>query len=233
MDDLEFRRRLFAEPNSQDPQLTAATSLSEQRSQLRDEVRQLDSKIVDALKIDVPEDLAERLLLRQNLTVHQQSKRRHRWQLAAAASVAFVVGITFTLISQRPDNLGAHAFAHVDHENDFVAELNEHVSLASLNYKMKPLGGQLAALPGDVVYANYCDFQGVRSLHIVMETPQGRVTLFMIPEEGGMNLPSTFTNDKYNGVGVDKHNLHLALVGNKQQELKPVLDELSRNMNAI
>ncbi|WP_298444989.1 DUF3379 family protein [uncultured Ferrimonas sp.] len=233
MDDLEFRRRLFAEPNSQDQELLSATEHNAGREQLRQEMRQMEHKLAQTVNVDVPDDLAERLLLRQNMAVHRSSQRRHRWQLAAAASVAFAVGITFTLLGQTPNNLGNHALAHVDHEARFVANINEHVTLAALNTKMAPLGGQLSSVPGEVVYANYCDFEGIRSLHVVMNTDQGRVTLFLIPEEDGASLPSQFTNDRYNGVGMNTNQLHLAVVGNKQQKLEPVLDELARNMNAI
>ncbi|WP_028117479.1 DUF3379 family protein [Ferrimonas senticii] len=232
MDDLEFRRRLLADPHD-DQIANSDSNNSPQRQQFVQEVRQLDASIDRALDIAVPEDLAERLLLRQNLAVHQQSRRRHRWQLAAAASVAFAVGLSFTVFNNQPQDLGLHALAHMDHEASFIANVDEQVTLASLNHKMQPLGGTLTALPGSVRYANYCDFDGVRSLHVVMDTEHGQITLFVIPSQDGNTLPKQFDNDRYHGMGLDTHNLHLALVAEGEAELQPVMQQLTDNMQFL
>ena len=56
MDDLEFRRRLLADPfdNSQD--MAEARNASITNRKLSDELQQLDSKLEQAMKVDVPDD---------------------------------------------------------------------------------------------------------------------------------------------------------------------------------
>ncbi|GAA4872473.1 DUF3379 domain-containing protein [Ferrimonas pelagia] len=233
MDELEFRRRLYAEPNSQDPQVQAAAKETAGREAFWQELKGLDQKIQQAARIPVPDDLADRLLLQQNLTVHQQHKRRHRWQLAAAASVAFTVGLSFAIYNTPHDDLGQHALAHMVHEEGFVATIDEQISLASLNTKLASMGTTLQQLPGEIFYANYCDFRGVRSLHVVMGSAQGRVTLFLIPKQGELTLPAQFASERYQGVGQDLPAMHLALVGTPEQELQPVLDDLSSGFQSL
>ena len=89
MDDLEFRRTVMAEPNSKDPKIQqkvqqAANSDSSKQAFL-DEMRQFDDNLSAALKVDVPENLSERLILRQTLESHNHNRRRTYSYIAIAA----------------------------------------------------------------------------------------------------------------------------------------------------
>ena len=53
------------------------------------DIDKLDDKIAQALNIPVPEDLCNKLILRQTMASHQQQKRKSHIRLAMAASVAF------------------------------------------------------------------------------------------------------------------------------------------------
>ncbi|SHI08980.1 DUF3379 family protein [Ferrimonas marina] len=235
MDELEFRRRIYAEPNSKDTELKHAAGEAPGRDAFWQELQALDAQIGQAAKIPVPDDLADRLLLQQNLVVHKQQKRRHRWQLAAAASVAFAVGLTFTLNQRTQNDLGTHALAHVAHEEGFVDTIDEGVTLTALNTKLAALGGRMDSMPGQIYYANFCDFDGIRSLHVVMGSEQGRVTLFYIPKEGNQRLPERFANDRYQGLGSDNSNVHMAVIGTEQQQgqLKPLMQQISNHYQSL
>jgi hypothetical protein len=61
---------------------------------------------------------------------HKSSKVPNRMQLAMAASVAFVVGISFTMWQQNNLlNLSKQAFAYVHYEGGCVLDARENVSL--------------------------------------------------------------------------------------------------------
>ena len=57
MDDLEFRRRILADPNDNSPDLSAARNESIVNRKLYDELLQLDAQLEKAMKVDVPDDL--------------------------------------------------------------------------------------------------------------------------------------------------------------------------------
>ncbi len=232
MDDLEFRRRLYADPQSEDEALRQAAESNPGQASFWQELKRLDQKVAAALDVPVPGDLAAGLLLQQQLRTHRH-ERKQRWQLGLAAAVALLALSLFLLSGRHPADLGQHALAHVAHEAAFVSNIDEHISLDALNTKLGALGGSLSEVPGEIYYANYCDFQGVRSLHVVMGSDQGRVTLFVIPTQSQLGLPPHFANAHYQGLGRDKGPLHLALVGTREQQLQPLVQSLSAHLDLL
>lgn len=67
MDELEFRRRAYGEPQSQDPEFLQAQKEASGRDAFVNDLKALDRKIAKALKVDVPEDLADKLLDRKSV----------------------------------------------------------------------------------------------------------------------------------------------------------------------
>ena len=117
MDELKFRRQAYSEPNNQDPDFLNATMESAEREAFLNELKGLDNKIERALKVDVPDDLAAKLLLRQQLQQHHSQRRKTGFAFALVASVAFLAGMTFTLLRMAPVDLSQHALAHVYHSD--------------------------------------------------------------------------------------------------------------------
>ena len=139
MDDLQFRRAIYADPNNQDAEVTLAQQKDASKKQFAQEMNQLDEKIKQALQVPVPDHLCDKLILRQTLANHQVQKRKTRVYLALAASVAIVAAllVNFMQFSSAYNNLGDYALAHVYHEQDkFTNNDSNTVTLASLNQKM-------------------------------------------------------------------------------------------------
>ncbi len=236
MDELEFRRRLLTDPHSTDPALQQALALSALKTEQYQQAQQFEQRLSQALALPVAPDIADKILLRQQLAKQQQRKRQNRWQLASAASIAFVFGIGLATLSVSPQSvdLGQHALAHVQHEASLLLRPpTQSVSLAGLNQKLATLGAQLNQTPADIVYANFCTFNGVRSLHIVFASPEGAITLFVIPAQSGHNLPQQFANERYQGIGHQQQHWQLAFVGTPQQQLRPFMQQLSQQLSAI
>lgn len=229
MDELEFRRRAYGEPQSQDPEFLQAQKEASGRDAFVNDLKALDRKIAKALKVDVPEDLADKLLLRQQLTVHHKQRRRTTFLVAMAASVAFVFGLSFSLLRLGPVDLGEHALSHVYHEYKAL-QSERDIDLADINASLVSVRGlesaHFSSAPGRVVFKAYCDFQGVRSLHLVLEGDAGKVTLFIVPVEERMQLPTQFADNRYQGIGVKTEDAYLLLVG----EEKSALEHLEQNL---
>ena len=118
MDDLQYRRSIYADPASQDDAIIAAQNSDPAKKLLAQELCQLDERLKQAMKVPVPEDLCNKLLLRQTLASHQQEKRKSRIHLALAASVTIIAGIVVSYLqfSSSYTNVGDYALAHVYHE---------------------------------------------------------------------------------------------------------------------
>ena len=95
MDDLEFRRRVLSEPKQRTPDIIDAVASSEANSHFLDDVLSLDKQIHSAMNVDVPDDLADRILFNQTSSEESKVVRPTfaRRAMAMAASVAFVAGL--------------------------------------------------------------------------------------------------------------------------------------------
>ena len=84
MDDLQYRRSIYADPASLDDDILAAQNADPSKKRLAEELILFDEKIKEAMNIPVPDDLCNKLLLRQSFASHQQEKRKSRVHLNSA-----------------------------------------------------------------------------------------------------------------------------------------------------
>ena len=62
------------------------------------------------------------------------------------------------------------------------------------------------------MYANFCNFRGTRSLHLVLETEHGLMTVFVVPKENSLDYEAEFHDDKYQGRSINSHKAILVMV---------------------
>ncbi|MDK1286047.1 DUF3379 family protein [Pseudoalteromonas umbrosa] len=190
MDDLEFRRRLFADPS--DEQLMNEAKQDPAKKRLVDEVQDFDDMLGNALKVPVPEGLQAKLLANmdeQEPKTHSADNvvnlawyKRFTVPIASAASVALAVMVYFSTAVHAPLYAGEHALEHVYYEESALT-LSKEVNLQVVNEKLAMLGGKLESLPGKVTYATFCNFKGQRSLHLIFQSDHGPMTVFIVPSD--------------------------------------------------
>ena len=230
MDDLQFRRQAYGDPNNQTDDFLAHMAERPDEAKLVKDLKEFDRKLTKALNIDVPDGLADKLILRQQLSQHQQSKKHTRYMMAMVASVAFVIGISFSLLRFTPVDLAENALAHVYHEAKAL-QIEQNIGFHDVNFKLASMNGlsesKFIQQPGRVFYTSYCDFQGVKSLHIVMADETGqKVTLFIIPIESRMVLEEAFADNQYKGQGFQTGDAYMILVGEPSSDLGYVKKEI-------
>ncbi|KHT63422.1 hypothetical protein RJ45_11995 [Photobacterium gaetbulicola] len=234
MDDLEFRRRLLADPSDSSQDMAEARNASIANRKLSDELQQLDSKLEQAMKVDVPDDLADRILFHQTGQPTSVSIKP-RALVALAASVAFIFGLFIGQYNQgiSPNNppleIAQIALEHVQAEAPFIEGIDESVSLSQVNAKLTPFGSSFNDIPGHIYYVNHCGFGDKNALHMVMDTPQGKVTVFIVPEPSPAMTP--FNNQSMQGVIVPVSNASLIVVGEKGQDVSPVAKRLRNKLS--
>lgn len=72
MDDLEFRRRISAQPNSTDKELVEFAEQHSERQEFINDMQAFDLELANALDVPVPAGLAERILA--NTAAHAQNE---------------------------------------------------------------------------------------------------------------------------------------------------------------
>jgi hypothetical protein len=234
MDDLQFRRAIYADPNNQDAETIAAQQQDPSKRQFAQDICQLDEKIKQALQVPVPEDLCNKLILRQTLASHQVHKRKSRMHLALAASVAIVGGLmlNFMQFSNAYNKLGDYALAHVYHEQGSFANSDENkVSLASLNQKMAAFDGKFSQSLGKLLFADYCRFDGMKSLHLVYQGKTSPVTVFVMPKSDQLSFDADFNDEKLFGSSLEFRHSNIIVVADKNVSLGQWQQNISDTIN--
>lgn len=236
MDDLEFRRTLYADPQSTDRALLESMAKDPHKQEFAHELRKLNRELQAAASVPVPEDLAHKLILRQSLKSHaEKQNRKNRWYMAIAASLAFVFGVSLTLFWQQPVvNLGENALAHVYHESASLSASSQALSLAEVNAKLASMDASLSASLnadiGDIIAANYCHFDKVKSLHLVVQNAQGKVSIFVIPQRQGHQLQQDFGDEKLLGKGLRYQQANVLIVGEKNQDIQQLQHKIRQGL---
>ena len=231
MDELEFRRILYADPNCTDEEVLAAIADDPKKQAFYKELKQLDKEMHQASQIKVPDDLVHKLILRQTMASHKSSKVRNRIQLAMAASVAFVVGVSFTMWQQNNLlDLSKQAIAHVHYEGDYALQAQENVSLQQVNAKLAKFGGEFSEDIGRVYYANFCDFENVRSLHMVLEGENGKVSVFVVPHNNAYLAEGSSSDTRYSSQAIDLKRASIIVVGEEGTNIGDMQQQLNKKI---
>ena len=131
MNCLEFRRLCLSEPGSRNKDYITHREECEECARYADSVIAVDGRLADAMRVPVPEDLVNRIKLRQVIQDEQVSRRIRPVQLALAASIVVAVtlgslfGYRIYAAHQYASQLVASAVDHtrVERQGDhFVAE---------------------------------------------------------------------------------------------------------------
>jgi hypothetical protein len=184
---LEFRREKLATPR----ELSPAARQHEHDCALchawAQRINTVEARISEEmLAIPVPEGLNERILLR-SFTGKRQPLYRRPWAIAASVLFAGVIGLgmwQFTRYEAGQDL----AFAAALHAIEEPAELALHRSEPPAKFGMilASFGGKLQAPLGEVSYIHFCPIEGFgQGWHIIYNTPQGKVTLLLVPAKPG------------------------------------------------
>ena len=236
MDDLQFRRSIYADPSSLDEDIIAAQDADPAKKQLAHDLRLFDEKLKQAMNVPVPDDLCDKLLLRQTLASHQQEKRKSRVHLALAASVAIIAGlvVNYLQFSSTYTNLGDYALAHVYHE-DFHNDDSNRVNLTTLNNKMTTFNASFTDSLGELISADYCRFDGMKSLHLVFQGLTDTVAVFVIPKEDHLTFTDKFSDSKLQGESIGFKDTDIIVVADKNESIaswqRNIKDKISWSNN--
>lgn len=230
MDELEFRRRIYADPETTDSDVVEAAKADESKRSFWNEQKQLDKQLKQALKVDVPEDLASKLIWQQSTDEFNRYKRRSRWYLAMAASVAFTIGIGLTMWYHQPLSIGGQALAHMQYAEMETAHSLLPADLNMVNAKLASFGGSFSEMLDGVEVVNYCHLSTVRSLHLIVDTPQGKMSVFVVPERGDITVPSEFSDDQYHGESIKMRHANVMIVGDKDADLSEMKKAVSERI---
>lgn len=227
MNCLEFRRRCLAEPGDLDREFLHHKSECAACADFAAHMSQVDRRLADALRVDVPENLASRIILRQSLHKGQVRDKHRRRRYALAASVLLTLGLAggfFTMISTTPFHRAV--MAHLDGEWDSLVQ-RQDISDETLTSVLGTVGGELKGDIGKVRHASLCDFSEYGGAHLVLEGREGPVVVLLLP---GKHIagPKVVSGDRADGIIVPTNNGSMVIVGDEGE----ALDDIERRLHA-
>ncbi|MEO7148720.1 MAG: DUF3379 family protein [Rhodanobacteraceae bacterium] len=177
MDCLEFRRRLAGEPRSREPAFVAHRDRCHAGcTEAWWRAQRLERRLDNALSIEAPPNLAERVLLAHSTLARARARRR--WQgFAIAASLLIVLGLGTFAIDRRAsaDPLPAMSVAHLAGEAGALAR-TQPLDGGALRAGFAGRGLALRTVPDDAVYVHDCEVGPYRVLHMVFREGAEPVT---------------------------------------------------------
>lgn len=183
MDCAEFQRRLLIDPMSAEvAEAAAARACSDGPSQLAAALA-LEHRTLRALRVDVPEQLVQRLLAGVPNESSAPPRRVYRsaWALAASLLMA-VVGWAFWQSGSPSERLVAVAVDHFAHE-PYALTRQGTVPRALVARLLTEAGPQPGLSTLALSYLNRCVLGRSRALHMVLPAPDGPVTVLFVPDE--------------------------------------------------
>ncbi|WP_261815575.1 DUF3379 domain-containing protein [Vibrio gallicus] len=234
MDDLEFRRRIMSDPKARDKELIAAITDNKNNARFTDDVLSLDARIEQAMRIDAPDNLADKIIFQQSSVKKATRPSLVKRSFALAASIAFAFGVLIGQLNWTP-NIVPHAHAsladtaiqHVIEERPFTDKLDEEVSSQQINAKLTPFTYRFTeTFPYHVYYLNHCSFGTSHALHMEFQGEKGRITLFItnISAENPIN----FSEKGMTGSLIPLADASMILVGQNGENVEQIAQRLSQ-----
>lgn len=218
MDFSEYRRRLGAEPRSDDPALHAARAQSPEFEAAAREASQFEARLERALQLDAPQGLLDELS-----AASRQPASTRRWipaALAASLLVAVGAGGMAWKMNRSWESVEAYVVDHYRHDGPQVVAMAEAVEAEVVQNFLAAFevsaGPPLADIVGVI---KYCPTPGGKGVHMVLNTRNGPVTVIYMP---GTTVTDheTLSFDGVEALLVELQNGSAAIIGNGQQQLE-------------
>jgi Protein of unknown function (DUF3379) len=176
MDHAQYRRSMLADPFGTDPEREAHRVQCEDCRAFTESVITFEQRLVSALKVTVP--TGAKILPFNSRAAARPANRR--W-LALAASVAMAFVAAGIWLTPRA-SLAADVVSHMA-EEPAAWESHATLSAGEIAPVLKRADMTLNPDAGSVSYANSCRFRGHVVPHLVVQSPNGPVTVMVLIHE--------------------------------------------------
>jgi hypothetical protein len=176
MNCLEFRRLALEDPRRDDPELREHQDGCPQCAAFHSELHAMEAEVREALRVPVPEGLAERVLLRRR-------GRSARWVKQLAAAAVLVAAVALGLMYQQEHAgqvLARQMIEHVLGEPE-VYGMQGEVPPARVMQALATVGVRSGDAIGRVTFLDNCKGLDPGGTHLLVYTAFGRAAVLLLP----------------------------------------------------
>ncbi|PCI81189.1 MAG: hypothetical protein COB20_02165 [SAR86 cluster bacterium] len=256
MDELEFRKRVYANPRDLDGEVLEAARANPDYQKIVDETLAFEDSLIPLIEsAETPEGLMAQLLsipetaasVGSNVSAIRAKKQSFFQYYAVAASLVLAVGIVFSLsVNSGPSSadivFGNELLAHLYHDIEEIDDITngetyETLDLDEVNFSMAVAGTRLVSYDDaqefDVRSAKPCEIlPAYQSAHLVLEGSHGAVSVIVI-NNSPVDVKFSFRDDRFNGIVVPMEQGNMILVGEKNEDLNQYASMFSENVEWV
>ena len=207
----EFRRRLGAEPRSEDDDMNRAREASEEHRAAAREADRLEQRLEQALEVPLPDDLVDSL----RAIPSNESRPRRWWPVALAASLLMAVGAAGVGLkgSNEWASVQDYVMDHYRHDGERLLAESIQDGYGDVNKVLAKFGLDAEpALANIVGLVKLCPSPEGKGVHMILHTGQGPITVMYMPDTHVQDGESWAFEDK-NVVLVDLPRGSAAIIG--------------------
>jgi hypothetical protein len=189
----QFRRTMLADPRNETAELAEHRAACADCRAFAERLQKFESRLERAMRIDASRT-AEVLPFKRRAA----PPVRQRWYglAASVAAAVLVAGVVWLAVPRT--SLAADVVAHMAGELD-AWNTRQPVPDADLAAVLSNTKMQLTPQAGGVSYASSCTFRGHHVPHLVVQTPEGPVTVMVLVHEP-LKKPQEFAEHGYQGT---------------------------------
>jgi len=238
---LEFKRQLMTAPRERTGEMRQARAQGGEFALAAAESDRFESALERALRVPVPNGLADSIILAQSFREPESSNWHWPQFSAIAASLALAVAlVTFVVVGRQgegPLDMQTYLAGHWAHDGPQVmaAATTQPSSLDRIEYVFSELGVQLSPeLMQRVRVSKFCPTPDGAGAHVVLATDQGPVTMYYMPRTRVPQAPTSFTlNGGMESTVINLERGSLALVAEAGVKTLELVREISRQLSFV
>lgn len=263
MDELEFRKRVYANPRDLDEEVLEAARANPDYQKILDETLAFEDSLVPLLEgaeapvelmaqlLSIPEkdepDLEAAPLANSNVSPIRARKQSFFQYYAVAASLVLAVGIVFSLsFNGGPssadivfgDELLAHLYHDIEEIDDITnGEIYEVLGLDEVNSSMANAGTRLVsydeALGFDVRSAKPCEILPAYESAHLVLEGSYGAVSVIVINNSPVDVEFSIRDERFNGIVVPMEQGNMILVGEKNEDLNQYASMFSENVEWV
>ncbi len=235
MDDIEFRRNAVINPNTKHADFLHKTKQNRSNHEFVQQQMVFDQNLHKTLNIPVADNLADRIILKQQLSLHQ-SHRNNRFRSRLAAAIAASVILIISIIVLQPETLDSSLLNQqvINHVNSDTHALNVRMDVpkTAIDTMLASYGGRFNGPIGEVTYLGHCIIGDKTGLHLVLKTRQGLVTVMILPNQTIDSEHSLKTAD-YQSIVYPAKKGSIAIIAEHSESIRAAQLTINQNLNWI
>jgi hypothetical protein len=209
---LEFRRLRLSDPYTNSAELYSHKSECETCRKFDEDNLQFDKNLYQALKVNVPDGLAAKVLLNQSLQPEPRMSARWSWMSIAAS---FLLAGMFTLYQvSTTASIDEALVDHIKEEQHVVFARSTLLEDAQIKQVLNSIDLNTDSSFGKVTFAANCLIDGEMVGHFVVEQGNASYTLFVVPGENGGKLVEFESDDWHGIISPHRSGSSLAVISN-------------------